>query len=307
MPNNEMKIRSFVLCRAENTADVKYGIEHPNDFLAREADALLKLGGIKVIFDGSLVARTAWMYEDYSNDTENTATGNRGYPALSEDTLNEIVRDAHANGFQIAVHAIGDRAIDGVLDAYEKALKAIPNPNHRHSIVHALAPRPDAVKRIRNMNVVIETQASFLYFLSDGYARAIGNKRLKHLIPLRTLLDAGITIGNGSDAPYSPHPPRYGLWAACTRRSLSGKEGEEFLGKEECISIKEALRTYTIDAAKCLKMENLIGSLEKGKLADLVVWEKDMLSIPIDEVNTLRVIMTIIDGKIAFQRQPQDA
>jgi len=125
---------------------------------------------------------------------------------------------------------------------------------------------------------------------------------LKRIIPLRTILDAGITVGNGSDAPCCPHPPRYGLWAAGTRRSVLGRKGEGFLGKEESISIIEALQTYTIYAAKCLFLEDRIGSLEEGKLADLFVWDKDMLSIPIDEVRDLTVLMTIVDGEIVFQR-----
>ena len=125
---------------------------------------------------------------------------------------------------------------------------------------------------------------------------------LKRIIPLRTLIDMGITVGNGSDSPACPYAPRYGLWAACTGKSLSGKEGEEFLGKGESINIREALRTYTIWAAKCLLMEDKIGSIEKGKLADLIVWDQDMLSIPIEQVKDLRVSMTIVNGEIVFDR-----
>jgi predicted amidohydrolase YtcJ len=306
MSSRKMKIRSYLLLIAETVKDLNDAIERQHDFSTHTDDILLKLGGIKVIFDGSLVARTAWMYEEYCDATGKTEIGNRGYPALREDEMTEIVTTSDANGFQIAVHAIGDRAIDVVLDAYEKALKTNPRPDHRHSIVHALIPKQDAVRRMSAMNLVVETQTSFLYFLADGYSRSIRADLLRRVIPIRTLLDAGITVGNGSDAPYGPYPPRYGLWAACTRRSYSGREGEEFLGKGECISIREALRTYTIDAAKCLEMEDNIGSLERGKLADLVVWEKDILSIPIDEVREVRVVMTIIDGKVAFQRRPNN-
>jgi hypothetical protein len=299
----EMKIRSHVLCRAETVEDVRYAVNHPDDFLAHSRDDLLKLGGIKVLLDGSLVARTALMYDEFCDPaTGRPQKGNRGYLSIPEDELTRIVETAHVNGFQIAVHAIGDRAIDLILDVYEGALKREPRANQRHSIVHALLPTSNAIQRVRALDIVIETQTPFLYFLADGYSRCVRSDVLKRIIPLRTILDAGITVGNGSDAPCYPHPPRYGLWAACTRRSLLGREGEGFLGKEESISIIEALQTYTIYAAKCLMLEDRIGLLEEGKLADLVVWDEDMLSIPIDEVRDLEALMTIIDGKIVFQR-----
>jgi predicted amidohydrolase YtcJ len=300
----EMKVRSYLMCRAETIEDVHYAAAHPRDFKTHPGEELLKLGGIKILLDGSLVARTAWMHDEYYDPaTEKTERGNRGYPVISEENLSKIIEAANANGFQIAVHAIGDKATDAVLDAYQKALERKPRKNHRHSIIHALLPTPDAVNRIRNMGIVIETQAPFLYFLADGYARSLPPHMLKRVIPLRTFLESGITVGNGSDAPYCPDPPRYGLWAACTRRSLSGLEGERYLGKSECIGIEDALRTYTVLAAKCLMLDDKIGSLEKGKLADLVVWDRDMLSIPADDVKDLRALMTIIDGKIVFERE----
>ncbi len=293
----EPMVRVYLLWRCRTVESVHQLGAH----LTKKPNDMLKMGGIKLFLDGTLMGKTAWTYEEYWNQEKGQLEEeNTGYPVISIDAFEELVRTAHNSGYQVCVHAIGDRAVDATLDAFEKALDKNPRRDHRHSIIHAIMLRQEAIDRIMKTGTIIETQSPFLYFLSGGYYRAVRPERLRKVIPLRSFIGNGIIVGNGSDSPVCPFPPRYGLWAACTRKSIGGDEVSKLLGAEEKITISEALRTYTIWAAKCLLMEDVIGSIEVGKYADMVIWSQDLYSLPVEDIKDAKVSITILGGKIVY-------
>ncbi|UCH02351.1 MAG: amidohydrolase [Candidatus Bathyarchaeota archaeon] len=294
----ELAMRVYMLYPVNTVHQTERAVKH----LARGGNDFLKLGGLKMFLDGSGMARTAWMYEDWNQHYIHRDVNNRGYPVIPLKDFRMMVKIAHKAGFQIGVHAIGDKAIDETLTAYEAALKEVPKTNSRHSIIHANVPTDEALERITKLkdNIVIETQTPFLYFIGDNYAGNFGPQRAKRMIPMKTYMKQGITVGNSSDWSVCPFPPRIGIWSAIVRKTWKGLYGFHPFGIEEGLSVQEALRTYTILAAKCIFMEELIGSIEEKKYADLVVWSRDLYTTPIDKLKDLTVEMTIVGGKIVY-------
>jgi predicted amidohydrolase YtcJ len=294
----ELKIRIYMLYTVDSLANTERAIK----FLTKGGDDYLKLGGLKIFLDGSGMGRTAWVREDWNKNFAHKDKGNRGYPVIQLEEFRKMVKTGHRAGFQIGVHAIGDRAVDEALSAYEAALAEVPRKDARHSIIHAILPTDMALEKMEKLgsSVVVETQSPFLYFIGDSYAGNFGPERSRRLIPLRSMLNRGIIVGNGSDWSVCPFPPRFGLWSAVVRKTWKGLYGLQPFGTEESITIKEALRTYTVMAAKCLFMENVIGSIEPGKYADFAVWSDDLYSVPVEDLKALRVEMTIVGSEITY-------
>jgi hypothetical protein len=292
----ELKIRSYVLYRVDSAGSVNMAVENG----VFGGDDLLNVGGVKIMFDGSGMARTAWMYEEWNKNFTELDKGNFGYPVTPVKTFKEIVKVAHDADLQICTHTIGDRAMDVSMDAYEEAIKDNPRGDARHSLIHANAPSYEQMDRMADFggNLVIETQSPFLYFIGDNYAGNFGPERSKRMIPLKSLLDRGITVGNSADWSVCPFPPRYGLWAAVARKTWKGTYGSHPFGLDESVTVKDALRTYTILAAKCLFMEDNVGSIESGKYADMVVWSEDLYKVPIEQLKDVKVEMTFVEGQL---------
>jgi predicted amidohydrolase YtcJ len=240
--------------------------------------------GVKVYLDGSLVARTAWLNEPYAGDPQT-----RGEPAIAPETFEAIVAEAARAGVAVAVHAIGDRSVDVAAAAFRRH-----GGTARHSIVHALLVSPGALRDIVAAGVVVETQPAFLDVLGAGYARALDPERLRELVPLRTLIDAGVVVGSGSDSPTCDPSPRTGMWAAATR-----VDGDAFRTGER-VPAAAALRAYCAHAAICLGAEGELGVLAEGARADLVAWDGDLLSIAVEELRSVRPVMTVAGGVVQF-------
>jgi len=296
----ELKIRSYVLYRVDSAEVVNVAVENG----VFGGDDLLNVGGVKIMFDGSGMARTAWMYEEWNKNFTELDKGNFGYPVTPVKTMKEIVKAAHDADLQICTHTIGDRAMDVAMDAYEEAIKDNPRGDARHSLIHANAPSYEQMDRMAGFgsNLVIETQSPFLYFIGDNYAGNFGPERSKRMIPLKSLLDRGITVGNSADWSVCPFPPRYGLWAAVVRKTWKDTYGSQPFGLDESVTVKDALRTYTILAAKCLFMEDNVGSIELGKYADVVVWSEDLYNAPIEQLKDVKVEMTFIEGELRYSK-----
>jgi hypothetical protein len=290
----ELRLRPYLMCQAESPDDVELVAKTSPTKWTLAGSGFPKLGGVKVFMDGSLVARTAWMNRPYRE------SDSYGYPAMDLSHLTSIVKAANRSGLQIGVHAIGDRAVDTVLDAYE-AMGMRPKPTRRFSIMHALLPSPSAVQRMRAMDIVIETQSALMPCLASGYARAIEPSRLRRLLPLRTLFSAGLTVANGSDSPTTPVGPRYGMWSARARPGGLYGSGASPYGVAERIGAFDALRMYTEMGARAMELDEHIGSIEVGKFADFVVWDRDLLAVPDGEMREARPLMTIVNGRIEFQ------
>lgn len=254
-------------------------------------DDFLRVIGLKYAVDGGVGPRTAMMYEPFEGEP-----GNRGTQLIDGQTLKEMTLMGHKAGFQIAIHAIGDRGIDIAMNAYEHAQKTSPRPDPRHQIVHCYFPSENALRRIQKLGVMVNTQASFLYWLGDSFIEAVGSERATRCIPLRTMLERGIPVGNSHDTTVTPPLPTIGIYASAARKTIKGKA----MGESEVVTPLQALRMYTTLAAKHAFMEDKIGSLEKGKYGDIAVWDSNPLEADIEEIKNLHIVLTIVEGIVRF-------
>ena len=262
-------------------------------------------GGVKLYIDGSGGARTAWLYDDWNKDYRGTDPGNRGYPASNPDTIRMLIRMYHDAGMHVAVHSIGDRGIDWVMDTYDQAMRENPKKGLRHAIIHSNIPTDRAIDIMARLQRDFdagypEPSATFTWWLGDTYAGNFGPKRSLRLNPFKTFRAKGMTWGNGSDYGVTPFPARYGIWAAIAREPLLGVYGKDPFGRAESVDVRTALRAVTIWAAREMFLEKKIGSIEVGKYADLAVWDRDFYSVPTAEIKDAKCLMTIFNGKVVF-------
>ncbi|MEM3616628.1 MAG: amidohydrolase [Candidatus Bathyarchaeia archaeon] len=247
---------------------------------------MVRLGFVKILADGSLGARTAALKQPYADKLETS-----GMLIYSQRRLNKLVLRAHRAGWQLAVHAIGDRAIESVLEAFSKALKRFPRKDHRHRIEHCSVLNPRLIKRMRRLGLIASVQPHFI--VSDFWVvDRVGSERARWVYPFKTLLKTGIVLASGSDCPVEPINPLFGVWAAVARKSFS----------EESLTVEEALKTYTLSAAYASFDEARMGTIEVGKFADLTVLSDDPFKVARDEIKNIKVEMTIVGGKIVYSR-----
>jgi len=289
--NSEAEIRTIQKLRAQKKLPLRAYLLIPVGFLEHLiglslstgfGDDMVRIGGVKIFADGSLGARTAALHASYSDDPST-----KGMMIYSKEKLEELIMKAHRAGLQLAVHAIGDQAIDVVLTALEKTLKKIPRKDHRHRIEHASVLSEILISRMKKLGVIASVQPHFV--VSDFWiADRLGPKRARWTYPFKTLIQDGVPTVGGSDCPVEPVKPLLGIQAAVSRKSFS----------EEQISVDKALRMYTIDAAFASFEENAKGSIEVGKLADLVVLSRDPRRVPPDEIKDIGVERTFVGGRM---------
>jgi predicted amidohydrolase YtcJ len=260
-------------------------------------DNRLTIRGIKMSLDGALGSRGAAFLEPYADDP-----GNRGVLRLTESEVHDTIVRGLKAGFQIAVHAIGDRANRIVLDVMERALRESHAADARLRVEHAQVLDPADLPRFAKLGIIPSMQPTHcttdMHWISDR----IGDQRSRLAYAWRSLLDTGVRIPGGSDAPVESVAPLPGIYAAVTRRDRAGWP-EGGWHPEQTLRIDEALRMFTIDAAYAAFEENIKGSISPGKLADLAVLSRDITAIPAPEILNTSVDMTILGGRIVFQRQ----
>lgn len=243
----DLTVRVFVLWRAPDTIDdaeaLRKRISPFTDPQKGSGDDQLISGGVKIYIDGSGTARTAWVYDDWNRNLTETDEGNFGLTYLEPDILFEQIRLFHKAGIHLGVHAIGDRAIDFTMDAYDKVLYETPNYGLRHSIIHCNIPTDHAMDLMFKLQNSYdagypEVQPAFLWWIGDAYAANFGIKRNSRVLPLKTFLDRGIKWAASSDYNVAPFAPRYGLWASVARQTLFGTYGDHPWGTAESISVQ---------------------------------------------------------------------
>jgi len=265
-------------------------------------------GGVKLFMDGSGGARTAWMYDDWNKDFKNTDAGNHGYPTMDPDVYRRVVTAIHNAGVHVSTHAIGDHAIDWVVDTYDQVLSAQPTRGLRHGIIHANTPTDHAIDTMARLQKEYdagypESQATFLWWIGDNYAANLGPARVGRLKPFNTYVRKGIRWAGGSDFAVTPFPARYSLWASVTRTTLNGSYGAQPFGTAEAVDIHTALRSHTIWAAHQMFLDDRIGSIEPGKDADLAVWDQNPYAIPANGLKDLTCNFTFVAGEIVYRRR----
>lgn len=262
-------------------------------------DDFLKVGGIKIILDGGVGLGTALMREPYRAPGGKTHYGIQRIP---NETLRTIIGLADAHDLRLAVHQSGGRACDLVFNMYEEFSGARPLGAKRHVAVHCQFPSEENFGQAKRLNLHVATQTLFLYSMGAQYVHHLGHALTEQANPLRDWLDHGIPISLGSDAPVNPYEPLLGIWHAATRECTNG----EVLGVAQRISQEEALRCYTINGAWASFEEEVKGSLEVGKMADLVVLSDDILNCPVDQIRRTRVFLTIVGGRIVCDGRQEE-
>lgn len=264
-----------------------------------DPDHFLTIRSIKLSCDGALGSRGAWLLEAYSD-----RPGFYGMATTPMDTVLKVAGEALQNGFQLCSHAIGDRANREILDRYESAIRANSRfaDDHRFRIEHAQHLHPDDIPRFAQLGVIPAMQAIHMSSDRPWAIERLGEKRIKEGAYMwQSLLRSGARIVNGTDAPVEPLNPLPSFYASISRKTLQG-DPEGGFEPEEKMTREQALRSYTINAAYGAFQEKVLGSIEEGKLADFTVFSNDIMTVPEKDILGTRVEMTIVGGRIVFER-----
>ena len=274
-------------------------------------DDHLKVGSLKITVDGGILLGTAYMREPYGAASAalygDQPPAYRGVLSTSAEAIRAVMVAGHARGWQMSAHVTGDAGVDLVLDAFEAAQRAQPRPDTRHTLIHAYFPNRETALRAAALGVLVDTQPAWLYEDADALLPALGAPRLAHFIGLRTWREAGVRVaintdhmfGADRDSAMNPFNPFLTMATALTRRSKGGV----VLGAAESVTRGQALRMMTIDAAALSFDEGNRGSIEVGKLGDLVVLSDDLLTCPDQRIRAITADLTIVGGVVAYERK----
>jgi len=279
--------------------------QHP----LRRGGPMLKVIGVKVYLDGGMLTGSAYMSRPwgvskiYAIDDPNY----RGVLFIPKDRLLAMVRAATESGLQFTAHTVGDGAVETLVDVYDQLSRTMPIRDMRHCITHSNFMSPETVKKVAELKVIPLVQPAWLYLDTRTLVGHFGYDRLRWFQPLMSLLDAGAVVAGGSDhmqkvgslRSINPYDPFLGMWTTLTRQA---KWYEGRLHPQEALSREQAIRLYTINCAKALFLDQEVGSLEKGKLADFIVLDTDLLTCPVDAIREAKVLRTYSDGRLVFKR-----
>lgn len=266
-----------------------------NDLVTGRGDEMFRIGPVKIFTDGSAGGRTAAMKEPYlGNDPDD-----KGLLCIpDQDELNAMVLDAHRKGYQMAIHAIGDAAIEEVLNAYEVALKDTPDPDRRHRIEHCGWLSGDQMQRMKDMHVLPVPQPSFLYWFGDLYLTVLDEARVVASHPMRRWIEAGLHPSASTDCPVTEIAPMPVIYNMVTRKTRQGT----LLGPDQVLTMEEALHAYTWASAYAAHEEKIKGQLVPGQLGDVAVFDRDLFEINPEDILKTRCDLAVLGGSVVFQR-----
>ncbi len=315
----ELQESGELTCRVWLRPDLSRGAElgskgfamglHPK---TGQKDGWLRYGALKGYIDGIMGTHGALFFEPYSDEPQNYGHWRRhtsddpDYKVGNMDKMHALIKAGLEAGFVPNVHAIGDRGVAEMLNLYERLKKEQGIELRGFRVIHAQVIRPQDFPRFRDLGVIAEVNP---YHISDDMRwmeERIGHERCRGAYAFRSLLDNGAVLSFGSDWPgtsaayYHMHP-KYLIYAAVTRKTIKGTPSEGWF-PEQRISVEEAIHAYTINNARACFEGDIRGSLEVGKLADITVFDRDLISIPADEILLAEVVYTIVDGKIVFEK-----
>ncbi|HEU0142526.1 MAG TPA: amidohydrolase [Bryobacteraceae bacterium] len=282
-----------------------------SNWTTNQGDGWLKFGTFKLTLDGGMTIGTAYQRYPYGVFGKQlygqTDPDDRGQRFIAAEKLASVLDTARDKGWQLTAHSQGGGAVDALLDAFETLNRERPIAPTRSHVMHASFQSPEAIARMKRLGVLADVQAAWLYLDGPALTKVFGNDGMRYFFPLRSYVDAGIIVAGGSDhmigfdknSAVNPYNPFLGMWTAVTRKMKDGA----VLHPEERISREEALKMYTIWAAYLQFDDEKKGAIEPGKLADLVVIDRDYMTCPEDEIKAVEPVATIIDGKIVWERK----
>lgn len=290
-------VRTNMMLRAvQDNEPIEKSVKRVENFplISGYGDDLLKHQGLKIFVDGGLGGRTALLREHYENDPEDF-----GLLTIPEEDLQKLVDAANKRGMLCGIHCCGGKAMDVVLEAYKKTNKIKPIKGRGFYLIHAYQPSEQNFKDCQELGINIASQPDFLYYLGDSYINSVGLERCKWLKPHRAWLDHGIMTAAGTDSPVTPYPPFPSLWASIARETEIGKV---CLGEDQKVTREEAIRMYTINGAHLTFEQDIKGSIEPGKLADMIILDRDILTCPEPDIKDTVVLETILGGKTVYKK-----
>lgn len=301
----KQELNTYILAKEQN----KLKIRMEMSFLSNYLDDVIKLGFCRDFGDNWLTVGSIKFYSDASllAGTANVSTGykdsvrNRGYNYHSPEELKEILIKAHKNRLHTITHAQGDLAMEPIIQAIEQAQAEDPWPEAVHRIDHCGLPTEEQVKRMGEVGIYAVPQTEMNYRYGDGVVNALGMEIAQNYSPMAWFKKYNVPFTLSSDAPVTDPNPMEAIHAAVTRKTILGNT----LGAHQAISVEDALRAYTITAAKSVRRADTVGSIEPGKLADFAVLDRSPLSLKEDELDELRnikVVETWVDGKKIYER-----
>ena len=281
---DKLPLRIYIIIPANLLDDVT-GLVSFKDF----EDNVVRIGGVAIFADGSLATRTAALHEPYSDDS-----AIKGRLLYTQEEINALVAAVHKTNLQMVIHAIGDQAVDMALNAIEETSMKTPRKNYRHRIEQAAVLNKWLIQRMKKQKVIVAVQPRVMVSEFSVWKAVdhLGSERARWLYPLKTLIKQGIRVSGGSDCPMEPISPFLGIQAAVARQFFP----------EERITVDEALRMYTVNAAYASFEENIKGSIEAGRLADLTVISRDPRTTPPSRIDSIKVRMTIVGGKVVYPK-----
>jgi len=289
----------------ESTARIRKAARDP----LHQYDNMLWLRGIKTYMDGGMLTGSAYMLQPWgvSKVYSITDPAYRGMRYMDAERVYQLARAALAEGFQFTAHSVGDGAVQAMVDAYERVNKDFPVHDLRPCITHANFMSAGIIDKMKTLGVVANLQPAWLYLDGATLRKQFGNDRLAYFQPYKTLFDKGVVVGGGSDhmlkigslRSINPYNPFLGMWITLTRQP---RWTDQPLHPEQIISREQAIRLYTINNAYLTYEENQKGSLEKNKLADFIVLDRDILTCPVDDVKEIQVEQTYLGGKLIYAR-----
>jgi hypothetical protein len=308
----ELTVRSYVtyIIKAQGTpADVRKEIEQI-PFVTGWGDKWLRVGSLKTIVDGGILIGTAYLRQPYGPHTQIYGfeePGYRGVLYVPRENVFAMAQAADELGWQMTAHVTGGGALDILLNAYEAANQRKPIAGRRFVVTHGNFPDQRAIERAKKLGVAFDVQPAWLYFDGPALKDVFGPERMKNFLPLRSLIDAGIVVGGGSDhmirfdprLSTNPYDPFFEMWMAITRKMTDGN----VLNPEQRISRFEALKMWTWNNAYLEFSEKETGSIEPGKLADMVVISKNFATCPEDEIKDIEALQTIVGGRVIYRRE----
>jgi hypothetical protein len=272
-----------------------------------KGDSMLRIVGIKTYLDGGMLTGSAYMRQPWgvSKIYSITDPDYRGLLFIPRERLEPIVQTTVESGLQFTAHSVGDGAVHTLLDVYEEVNRKTPIRKTRPCITHSNFMSREAVQKLAQLGIAVDVQPAWLYLDTRTLVAQFGYDRLRYFQPLRSIFEAGAVAGGGSDhmqkigslRAVNPYNPFLAMWTTITRKA---KNYDGQLHPEEALSREQALRLYTINNAYLMFLEDQIGSLEPGKLADFVIVDTDILTCPVDSIRNIRVLQTYLAGKLIY-------